>query len=115
MSEQPFDTAQIERLRGLRQGTLLPQLLQAYRQQVVDLIQTMESAVAAADLPAVRSAAHTLKSASLSMGATAMGELCARIEAKARVRLDLELTKSMAELRSCHIAMLPAIEALLSG
>jgi HPt (histidine-containing phosphotransfer) domain-containing protein len=113
MSDVQFDAAQIERLRGLRQGTLLPQLLQAYRQQAIDLIHTMESAVAAADLPAVRSAAHTLKSASMSMGATAMGELSARIEAKARVRLDLELTKSLADLRDCYAAMLPALQALL--
>ena len=115
MSAALFDTAQIERLRGLRQGTLLPQLLRAYRQQATDLLQTMETAVTAADLPAVRSAAHTLKSASMSMGANAMGELCARVEAKALIRLDQGLTKLLVELRSCYTAMLPALEALLRG
>jgi hypothetical protein len=49
------------------------------------------------------------------MGANAMGELSARVEAKARIRLDQELTKLLVELRSCYAAMFPALEALLRG
>ncbi|MFO1399832.1 MAG: Hpt domain-containing protein [Steroidobacteraceae bacterium] len=88
MSEAPplvhFDAAQIAMLRGLRNGTLLPQLLRLYREQAPAQLATIRAAGAAGDAAEVARAAHALKSASFSVGARRVGELCAALEAEAR-------------------------------
>ena len=79
-----LDPQQIELLRGLRKGTLLPQLLRTYRDQAVKQIEDLRAAAAKEDTEALRIVAHTLKSASFSIGANGIGELCAQLETNAR-------------------------------
>jgi HPt (histidine-containing phosphotransfer) domain-containing protein len=79
-----FDTAQIAMLRGLRNGALLPQLLRLYREQAPGQLAAVGAAAAAGDAAAMVRAAHVLKSASFSVGARRVGELCAALEAEAR-------------------------------
>jgi two-component system, sensor histidine kinase and response regulator len=84
-----LDPQQIALLRGMRGGTLLPELLRTYRGQATKQITELEMAANNADADAVRLIAHTLKSASFSVGATGIGELCAQLEQNARTnRLD---------------------------
>ena len=79
-----LDPQQIELLRGLRKGTLLPQLLRTYREQATNQIQDLRAAAAKEDAETIRVIAHTLKSASFSIGANGIGELCAQLETNAR-------------------------------
>lgn len=82
--DNQLDPQQIALLRSLRNGTLLPQLLRTYRDQAARQIEDLRMAAAKADVGAVRLIAHTLKSASFSIGATAIGELCEQLENNAR-------------------------------
>lgn len=79
-----LDPQQIALLRGLRKGTLLPQLLRTYREQAVRQIEDLRTAAATDDAETVRLIAHTLKSASFSIGANGIGELCGQLETNAR-------------------------------
>jgi len=79
-----LDPEQIAMLRGLRKGTLLPTLLRTYREQVPQQLAAIDAALAAGDVAAVGGVAHSLKSASYSVGAKRLGDLCAAIEAAAR-------------------------------
>jgi HPt (histidine-containing phosphotransfer) domain-containing protein len=79
-----LDPQQIELLRGLRKGTLLPQLLRTYRDQAVKQIEDLRTAAAKDDAETLRFIAHTLKSASFSIGANGIGELCQQLETNAR-------------------------------
>jgi HPt (histidine-containing phosphotransfer) domain-containing protein len=81
-----LDPQQILLLRGLRKGTLLPQLLRTYRAQATIQIEDLRAAAAREDAEAVRIIAHTLKSASFSVGANGIGELCAQLETNARTK-----------------------------
>ena len=78
-----LDPQQIAMLRGLRNGTLLPQLLRAYREQADRLITEICRAAESGDLAVLRAIAHQLKSASFSVGATHVGRLCEQLEADA--------------------------------
>jgi HPt (histidine-containing phosphotransfer) domain-containing protein len=79
-----LDPQQISLLRSLRKGTLLPQLLRTYREQAVTQIEDLRTAAAKEDAEAIRLIAHTLKSASYSIGANGIGELCSQLESNAR-------------------------------
>jgi HPt (histidine-containing phosphotransfer) domain-containing protein len=79
-----LDPQQVAMLRGLRKGALLPQLLRTYSEQVPQQLAGMAAAAAAGDLASLGGVAHSLKSASYSIGATRMGDLCAAIETAAR-------------------------------
>ncbi len=79
-----LDPEQIAMLRGLRKGALLPQLLRTYKEQLPQQLAAIEAALAAGDVAAVGGVAHSLKSASYSIGAKRLGDLCAAIEAAAR-------------------------------
>jgi HPt (histidine-containing phosphotransfer) domain-containing protein len=79
-----LDPEQVAMLRGLRQGALLPLLLRTYRDQMAQQLGAMNAAVAAGDVAALGSVAHSLKSASYSIGARRIGDLCAALEAAAR-------------------------------
>ena len=79
-----LDPEQIAMLRSLRKGALLPQLLRTYRDQAPQQFAAMHAALAAGDIAALGGVAHSLKSASYSIGAKRIGDLCAALEASAR-------------------------------
>ena len=79
-----LDPEQIAMLRGLRKGVLLPLLLKTYRDQAPAQLAAIDAALGNGDVAAVGGVAHSLKSASYSIGAKRLGDLCAAIEAAAR-------------------------------
>jgi HPt (histidine-containing phosphotransfer) domain-containing protein len=78
-----LDGQQLDLLRGLRNGTLLPELLRTYRDQARQQIDAIRASLQSGDVAAAVSIAHSLKSASFSIGANRLGELCAELEASA--------------------------------
>ncbi|MGE0114607.1 MAG: Hpt domain-containing protein [Steroidobacteraceae bacterium] len=113
-AENQLDPQQIALLRSLRNGALLPQLLRTYRDQAARQIEEIRSAVNDADHEAVRVIAHTLKSASFSIGATRLGELCAQLEANARQQALDKSSSLCDELDECFAALLPEITQYLA-
>lgn len=109
-----LDAQQIAMLRGLRKGTLLPQLLSTYRDQVTKQVHELRVALDRADHATARLVSHTLKSASFSVGAKYVGELCAQIEAQAIKQDSSHSMRLMIELQSCLDALLPEIDGYLA-
>jgi HPt (histidine-containing phosphotransfer) domain-containing protein len=109
-----LDPQQIALLRGLRNGTLLPQLLRTYREQAVTQIADLRAAAAKDDADAVRLIAHTLKSASFSIGANGIGELCTQLENNARANQLGSNATLCGELVERFTALLGEIEPYLT-
>jgi len=109
-----LDPQQIALLVGLRNGTLLPQLLRTYREQATTQIADLRAATANEDADAMSRIAHTLKSASFSIGANAIGELCTQLENNAR-RHQLGCNTALCgELAERFMALLSEIEPYLT-
>ena len=108
-----LDPEQIAMLRGLRKGALLPQLLRTYRDQLPQQLAGMNAAVAAGDLATLGGIAHSLKSASYSIGARRIGDICAAIEAASRQGDGSEAPQRCVMLAEAWDRVLPELEALL--
>ncbi len=109
-----LDPQQIAMLRGLRKGALLPQLLRTYRDQLPQQLADMGAAATAGDIAALGGVAHSLKSASYSIGATRMGDLCAAIEAAARQGDNSAGPSQCAALAAAWERLRPELEGYLS-
>jgi HPt (histidine-containing phosphotransfer) domain-containing protein len=108
-----LDPQQINLLRGLRNGALLPQLLRTYREHAVGQIEDLRVAAAGEDINAVRLIAHALKSSSYSIGANAIGELCGELENNARTQQLGNNASLFGELVQRFTALLVEIDAHL--
>lgn len=110
-----FDAAQIAVLRSLRGGALLPQLLKVYRDEARQQLAKLAAAATAADLAALRSVSHTLKSSSFSVGAKRVGELCAALETGVRSQTLADGgTQLTAQIAAAYESLLPELEQLIS-
>jgi signal transduction histidine kinase/DNA-binding response OmpR family regulator len=63
---------------------LVSQVVQTYMNSSMDLMTRLGEAIDRADAECIRSAAHSLKSSSANVGATALAELCASMEIATR-------------------------------
>jgi HPt (histidine-containing phosphotransfer) domain-containing protein len=82
-----LDHGALEAIRALQSDSapdLLVRVIRLYLESTPELIERIRAALAANDHEAVRTAAHTLKSSSANLGATALAELCRRLELAAR-------------------------------
>jgi histidine phosphotransfer protein HptB len=113
--DNQLDKQQIALLRTLRNGALLPQLLRTYRDQASKQIDDLQNAISIADHKTAGLIAHTLKSASLSIGAKRIGELCAGIESNARQQQLGDSETLCLELAQRYGALLPEIEQHLTS
>ena len=105
---------QIDMLKGLRGGALLPQLLRTYRDDAKAQIERIRAAVGTNDLPSVVSSTHSLKSASFSIGADGIGNLCAGMEAAARKGELPNGADLGSQLAALYSSLLPEIEKHLT-
>ncbi len=104
-TEPQLDAQQITLLQSLREGALLPELLRSYCDQWPTQFSTLTSAASCGDTATLQSAAHSLKSASFSIGASRIGEVCARLEATARSG-DMSTATELCEELAQHFAAL---------
>ena len=83
---EPLDREQVELLRGLDDGAgaVLAEIVEQYLAQTAegraDLLRVLDEG----DPEALRRAAHALKGASANVGARALAEVCAQLEARGR-------------------------------
>lgn len=95
-----LDAAALGRLRELDpDGSrgLLPRILSVYETSLVRAIGQLRGGTGAGRARLICELAHTLKSSSASVGATALSELCAQIEACLRPRIDAEAPVQVGE------------------
>jgi PAS domain S-box-containing protein len=90
-------------------GSLIAEILGDYVQPALDIVAEIDAAYAAHSATSVGAAAHKLKSASRSIGANALADLCERLEAAGKaddwdaIEADYaDLAPSMAEVKA-HI------------
>ncbi len=112
-ASEPLDREQVELLRGLDDGAgaVLAEIVDQYLAQTAqgreDLVRMLDEG----DPEALRRAAHALKGASANVGASALAEVCAQLEARGRFgqldgatdlvgRFDAEFTRVREALTS---------------
>jgi HPt (histidine-containing phosphotransfer) domain-containing protein len=113
MAPPQLDQVEIEMLRRLRNGSLLPQLLLLYRQKAGTQIASIKVAIAAGDAATLSEVAHSLKSASLSIGAKQIGGLCGELEALGRHGDTHDAAPILEELEQRFTKLLSEIEQYL--
>ena len=110
-----FDAEQIEMLRSLRGGALLPQLLRTYREEGAKQIAALKAAAEKADHETLRGVAHSLKSGSYSVGANGVGDVCKALETAARMgTLEDSGRALVAQVASTYARLLPELEQLIA-
>ncbi len=78
-----LDPQRLAQLRQLEQKTgrgLLGQLVQLFLEQTPPRILALREALAAGDLPAAASSAHSLKGSCANLGAAQLAQLCSQVE-----------------------------------
>ena len=101
------------------ESRLLERVLKAYQASAARLVPQLVAAQLSGDRNAIRHVAHTLKSSSASIGALALSQRCAQIEAAtgeaaARDASPATLDADIAALRRALASTLQAIERLLA-
>jgi HPt (histidine-containing phosphotransfer) domain-containing protein len=104
-AEALAEIAQLE--RSVRPG-LLAQLVGLFEDTGALLLAELDAGLASADAPRIRAAAHSFKSTARNIGAVALGEVCAGIEAAAAQpspRLRAQVAAAHAEFAASQRAL----------
>lgn len=83
IAKDAVDWSVLDSMRTLQQPgkpDLRKQLMTLYLNSSPSLMEGIRSAIASRDGAALKQAAHSLKSSSMSLGATGLGEICANLE-----------------------------------
>ena len=106
ISTKQLDEGQLATLRLLRNGQLLGSLIRTYRNQTQQQLIEMHQALDARDTATIASIAHSLKSASFTLGATQMGKLSSALESAA-MQCDVKQCNSiMMAMQESYAALL---------
>jgi HPt (histidine-containing phosphotransfer) domain-containing protein len=107
-----LDSRALSQLLDLDEGgTFLTEVLESYLKDAPAYFAAIERAVAQSDSRALDRAAHTLKSASATLGATLFASLCKEMERLGRDGKAAEAQQSLLQAR----AELVRVEAALRG
>jgi HPt (histidine-containing phosphotransfer) domain-containing protein len=112
-----IDWSILETLRSYRkQGAPDPciRLINIFLSSSPALLTTMHTALEAADPKSLAKAAHTMKSSSLNMGATALGELCASFEKIGKSTITAQASNLFAMAKLEYAAVEAAFQKVLS-
>jgi len=104
-----LDEAQLATLRMLRNGKLLCGLIRTYRAQVQQQLPDLQAAIASNDITQVASIAHSMKSASFTLGATQMGQLSTALESAAMQRDIDQCMSILKSMNETYDALLPEL------
>ncbi|MRR55231.1 MAG: Hpt domain-containing protein [Deltaproteobacteria bacterium] len=115
--EAMIDWSILEMLRSLRKkdgpdpGT---KLINIFISSSPALLNSMQAAIQAASPESLANAAHSMKSGSLNMGATGLGELCAKLEQIGRSGTMNEAEDLLAKINREYVAVVAAFEKKLT-
>ncbi|MGH6820486.1 MAG: response regulator, partial [Methylocella sp.] len=112
--EAQLDTGALQRIEALqREGTpnIVVKVLDMYLENSPKLVNDIEQAVQRHDTAVLHLTAHTLKSSSATLGATALAELCKELEALAQKGGQQQAGGQVAALRREYEAVCTALQA----
>jgi HPt (histidine-containing phosphotransfer) domain-containing protein len=104
-----LDEAQLATLRMLRNGQLLGGLIRTYRAQLQQQLPEIQAAIASNDIAHVANIAHSMKSASFTLGATQMGQLSTALESAAMQRDIDQCITIVSSMNASYNALLPEL------
>jgi CheY-like chemotaxis protein len=114
--DPPLVATALDRIRAVQRPgrpDVLRRVLEMYRDSTPAQLDALERGAAGGDLMAVRETAHALKGTSVTIGAAALADRLAAIEALARQGAADALGAAMAEVRRQHGRVLRAVAAEL--
>ncbi len=88
-------------------------LITLYLKFSSELVELVKKAIRASDGPSLASAAHSLKSSSLSMGAKKLGALCRELELVGRAGAPREAADLLSRIEEYHIELTKALKEAL--
>jgi TMAO reductase system sensor TorS len=109
-----IERAALDNIRLLQRDgmpNLIEKVIHKYLDHAPKLLATLRQAVAEADAPAVRQAAHSLKSSSANLGATELAARCKTLELEARFN---NIVPSAEQLQGLEIEFTAVRDALAS-
>lgn len=109
----PIDLSILTNLIGNDQDTLAAVLLE-YRDSITGIKETLHAMSMPEDFEAVENLAHQLKASSRSVGATAVGDLCAELESACSIADRTSAHRHRGQLLAQLVSLQPAITEQLS-
>ena len=97
-------------MAGARAGEVLAQVVDNYIEQAPQLLQAMRTAVAKGDTVALHQAAHGLRSASANLGATALSQLCKKLEAMGKAGITAEALADVLQVEEAYETVKAALQ-----
>jgi HPt (histidine-containing phosphotransfer) domain-containing protein len=103
----------LEAYRGPEDPDPRIKLITLYLKFSSELVELVKKAIRASDGPSLASAAHSLKSSSLSMGAKKLGALCRELELVGRAGVPREAADLLNRIEEYHIELTKALKEAL--
>ncbi len=109
----PLDVKVLQSLRkmaGARASEVLAFIIDNYIEEAPLLLQTMRTAVAVGDAAALQQAAHKLRSSSANLGATALSQLCKKLEAMGGAGITTEALADVLQVEAAYETVKAALQ-----
>ncbi|HIK27865.1 MAG: response regulator [Oscillatoriaceae bacterium SKW80] len=97
-------------LQSLREIEALDEVIDIYLENVPILLQSIHEAIALNDAPALRNAAHSMKSTSGTVGASSLFELCKHLEAMGRAGTTADAPPLLKQVEAEFMKVKAALE-----
>lgn len=97
-------------LQSLREIEALDEVIDIYLENVPILLQSIQEAIALNDAPALRNAAHSMKSTSGTVGASSLFELCKHLEAMGRAGTTADAPPLLKQVEAEFMKVKAALE-----
>ena len=100
----------LRQMAGSRATAVVAQIIDNYLEEAPQLLQAMHTAVAKKDAVALHQAAHGLRSASANLGATALSQLCKKLEAMGRTGITAEALADVLQVEEAYETVKAALQ-----
>lgn len=97
-------------LRGLRDGTLLPQLIDSFCLDYPARIAAAQAGLERGDHRAIQHAAHAMRGAAANFGASQVNEIAEEIEQRAEEKNSVGLFELLIKLNAAHVRLVERLE-----
>lgn len=115
---QPEDVLDMSVIAALRElsgdgdESLFRELLELYVDDSTKQMKRLEESLSGGDIKVAERIAHTLKSSSANLGATAMSKICREMEMHGRNQSVSGMSELLSETREAHKRAVAALNAL---
>lgn len=117
-AENPIDVKALQALRdmaGVAAEEVITEVIKSYFEEGEQLLQKMSAAAAQKEPIALLHAAHTMKSASATLGAIKLSNLCKEIELMCRNGITADTLELVSLLEANYVAVKAALQLECPG